>query len=283
MKSTFYTCASLLFVLSACGKSPSTPPNLLISENTGNENISIQTFSYQFNLNGCDTERHEFNSKSDYCKGLQNHELNKGCALSMRQVRYKDECSEFGEFTQDEVKTSTANSTEEFTLQITVLNFLSGGLEQCDLKNKLFKFSVHDQNIKQTLCKNSKVEVTAESDSGKVTFRAIDLELDSELPITNSSATQTFELGKTKKMLRYGVENPHGFTYVMAEDFTGISIELLNQWNDLNQKYSSLMAEILKAQENGEEAPVEKRVELISIEDQLRKLAQEMEKSRKHQ
>ncbi len=34
-------------------------------------------------------------------------------------------------------------------------------------------------------------------------------------------------------MLRYGANNPYGFTYVMAEEVTGIDPQMLAEWNDL--------------------------------------------------
>lgn len=54
-------------------------------------------FSYDFDVrfNGirCETKQ-EFSSKANYCMGLQDHELNEGCALSSRQQTYKFECGQ---------------------------------------------------------------------------------------------------------------------------------------------------------------------------------------------
>ncbi len=41
--------------------------------------------TYDLELNGCKTGKHEFGSLADMCKGLKDSKLNNGCALSMRR------------------------------------------------------------------------------------------------------------------------------------------------------------------------------------------------------
>jgi hypothetical protein len=53
---------------------------------------SSVSYSYDFNQNGCPTGQHTFDSKSAYCAGLKNEDLNNGCAYSTRYQTYKAEC-----------------------------------------------------------------------------------------------------------------------------------------------------------------------------------------------
>ena len=49
--------------------------------------------SYELTVNGCETGKHEFSSKGDYCSALKDDSLNHGCATSLRQQMYQSECS----------------------------------------------------------------------------------------------------------------------------------------------------------------------------------------------
>ena len=56
-----------------------------------------ESLTYEYELNGCKTGSHTFSSKAEFCKGLQDQKLNKGCALSLREQTFKsDRCD--GEF-----------------------------------------------------------------------------------------------------------------------------------------------------------------------------------------
>lgn len=162
-------------------------------------------------------------------------------------------------------------------LQITALNFLNGGIEPCNVRNRNFSFSTDDKNLEVTICQNSKVKVHAASSEGVVTFHATDLlrsvELDSKY-----DGDQRFELGKTKRMLRYGAENPYGFTYVMAQEVTGLDPKLLAQWNQLNDRAAGVRAQILTAQQQGLPVTRATREELSDLEAQLEVLREKLKK-----
>lgn len=169
---------------------------------------------------------------------------------------------------------------ETHVLQITALNFLRGGLEQCEVKNKIFSFTQLDRSVKTTVCKNSMVEVFVVSESGVVQFHAVDRTNNRELQTSSSAFDQSYELGKDRPMLRYSAENPYGFTYVMAEEVTGVDPEVLAQWNELNGKLASLRAQVLTAQQKGRKVPKSVLAEMKSVQAKLAKLAKKMEKSR---
>ncbi|MBS1962742.1 MAG: hypothetical protein JST04_11030 [Bdellovibrionales bacterium] len=172
--------------------------------------------------------------------------------------------------------------SEEHALQVTVLNFLQGGLEQCELKEpKIFMFTEKDEDVKTVLCKNSKVEVNAVSNRGQVHFAAIDLATGRELPVRTKESQQDFELGKTNPSIRYYPSSPYGFTYLRAEEVTGIDPALLAQWNALNDRHSHLLAAILTAEQNGEQAPESVKAELRYVDAKMEVLSAEMEKTRK--
>jgi transposase-like protein len=180
-------------------------------------NVKTDSLSFEFEINGCKTGKHVFNSRDELCKGLQNNTLNNNCAVDMRADFFQTNCPSqtFTTFDDKDVK-SIANGSQRY-MQMTVLNFLLGGSEQCNLKNKLFTFSVEDKKLEIPLCKNSKVKVYATSDLGVITFHATDISSGTELPPSDYSGSPRFEFGKSQEMLRYGVQNPYGFTYVLAE------------------------------------------------------------------
>ena len=63
----------VFFIITACGSS--------------------QDYTYQYNDKGCETGKHEFDSKESYCSGLKSEEINHGCASSMREASYKSNCT----------------------------------------------------------------------------------------------------------------------------------------------------------------------------------------------
>jgi len=177
-------------------------------------------------------------------------------------------------------KVDSSSVKTSHILQMTVINFLSGGSEPCNLKDKIFSFSSGDKDVVIPLCKNSRVEVNAVSNSGVVTFHAIDIlrqkELAQKYYDKNSVDQQHFELGKTKGMLRYGVVNPFGFTYVMAEEVTGIDMSLLEKWNELNNRATKLREQILLSEQQGSRPLEEVVKELGEIDNQLLELRAKM-------
>ena len=59
-------------------------------------NSTNTSLSYQYNYNGCETGEHSFSSEKDYCDGLVNESLNKGCATEIRYPEYKRRCEQYG-------------------------------------------------------------------------------------------------------------------------------------------------------------------------------------------
>jgi hypothetical protein len=55
---------------------------------------SSENKKYQFELNGCNTSEHAFDSQQAYCDGLRSNSLNNGCAESMRQSAYERDCGQ---------------------------------------------------------------------------------------------------------------------------------------------------------------------------------------------
>jgi len=50
------------------------------------------SMSYSFSFNGCETGEHQFKSLEQYCTGLQDEQLNKGCAVQSRKETYSEKC-----------------------------------------------------------------------------------------------------------------------------------------------------------------------------------------------
>ncbi len=69
-----------------------------------NESSETENLSYDFTQNGCATGKQSFSSKTDYCAGLLNDDLNHHCALSMREKTYQSACGELprNNFSPDE-------------------------------------------------------------------------------------------------------------------------------------------------------------------------------------
>ncbi len=64
-------------LISACG-----------NDNAEGDNTT-KSLSYNFEYNGCKTEKHTFDSETAYCEGLQSHSLNKGCAQKLRELDFQ--------------------------------------------------------------------------------------------------------------------------------------------------------------------------------------------------
>ncbi|HVJ64928.1 MAG TPA: hypothetical protein VM901_06710 [Bdellovibrionota bacterium] len=52
---------------------------------TGNLQSARNSFSYEFEYNGCNTGRQKFGSKDTMCEGLKSQSRNNYCAVSMRE------------------------------------------------------------------------------------------------------------------------------------------------------------------------------------------------------
>ena len=51
-----------------------------------------ENMSYEYTVNGCETGKHEFDSKEAYCAALKDDALNHGCASSLRQETFTNNC-----------------------------------------------------------------------------------------------------------------------------------------------------------------------------------------------
>lgn len=58
----------------------------------GCNNQNSEEFTYEFEENGCNTGKHTFNSRDAYCKALADHDLNNGCAYSLRKQAFEANC-----------------------------------------------------------------------------------------------------------------------------------------------------------------------------------------------
>ena len=67
--------------LSACGSSKTEAQN------------SQENLTYDYTENGCKTGSHSFSSLTDYCAGLENNQLNNGCAYDLRKSGFESRCS----------------------------------------------------------------------------------------------------------------------------------------------------------------------------------------------
>jgi hypothetical protein len=167
-------------------------------------------------------------------------------------------------------------ASKQHVLQISVINFLTGGLESCNLSDKIFSFSEDDNSRKIELCKNSRVVVNAISNAGKVTFEAIDKESGQKLDDYSNHEVNVFELGKTNGRLSYTVKNPDGFTAAFAEEMTGVDLGTLALWNQYNSESSGYLAKLLQGQKLNEDET--KRYPIVA--HQMDSLSVEIQKQR---
>jgi len=74
--------------LGACGDGSS-------GNNNGSNNFnSSESYTYQLELNGCNTGKHTFSSKVAMCNGLKSQSLNDYCAVSLRENHFNlNNCS----------------------------------------------------------------------------------------------------------------------------------------------------------------------------------------------
>lgn len=81
--------ANALFILTSCGDSEDS------KKDNGNNNYSnSESYTYEFEYNGCNTGKHKFNSKEALCDGLKSQSLNDYCALPLREEAFNNKgCS----------------------------------------------------------------------------------------------------------------------------------------------------------------------------------------------
>lgn len=89
MTNKIYALIAIALLFSGC---PSSDNN----KNSGGDshtNVSkTESRSYEFTENGCKTGKQQFDSLEGLCKGLQNNELNKGCAHTSRELYFEQQC-----------------------------------------------------------------------------------------------------------------------------------------------------------------------------------------------
>lgn len=118
MKKYLLVTAVLPFLIAGCD-----PAQIL----NARQDNKIQTesksdkFTYELELNGCKTGKHEFNSQDEYCKGLQNNSLNNYCARSLREDLFKKECP--GQFSSlNQVSISSILDLEQIQSEDVIYN-----------------------------------------------------------------------------------------------------------------------------------------------------------------
>ena len=83
MSTNFYfSLVFLAFIFSGC----------MSTNKTLKSEKKKESYSYDYTENGCNTGNHAFSELVQYCKALQDDNLNNGCASSMRQRAYTNEC-----------------------------------------------------------------------------------------------------------------------------------------------------------------------------------------------
>ena len=79
----WFLLAISLLILGSCGSDKG-------SQDSGSDGGSkTESYSYEFEENRCNTGKHTFSSMADYCKGLKDHTLNKGCAPTLRKNEFE--------------------------------------------------------------------------------------------------------------------------------------------------------------------------------------------------
>lgn len=76
-------------------------------------NDKVESFTYDFDLNGCKTGRHQFNSLEEMCVGLQNETLNQSCASDLRIKHFQAFCPNqmYQAFNEKDSNNNTSNPT----------------------------------------------------------------------------------------------------------------------------------------------------------------------------
>ncbi len=166
-------------------------------------------------------------------------------------------------------------------LQITAIDSLAGGAETCDVKNKIFSFKPTDKNYRTDLCRNSKVETFMVSNAGTVQFYTIDRITGFELEALGTYADYNYELGKSRPTLRYYPRNPYGFTYIMAEEITGIDPAVFIRWNEASALLSQLKAQVTQLEVSRQTVPTALRENIRVLEIELLALQRKIRETRR--
>lgn len=66
---------------------------LCMSVGCTSDTTKTESLSYQFNVNGCDTEKHTLANLEAYCNALKDSALNNGCAADLRYSAFQNKCS----------------------------------------------------------------------------------------------------------------------------------------------------------------------------------------------
>jgi hypothetical protein len=261
----------ILLVVSGCGKKD--------EKAKGEQQESVELLVEGFSLRGCSTPSIGYigrkdKAKESICSAIQRPETNNYCAAALRKKYFAENCSGYTWASDEYIEPLT------YSLQFTIINFLNGYVEPCDVKNKIFTFSITDKNERTTLCKNSAVEIYAVSNAAVVNIFAQDLVKNITLDHDRKTDMPIIVLGKLDRMLAVGYNNPYGFTYLMAEDFTGVDLDLVAAWNSLSTRYATLKAELLDSEANGHSIPQDKRNELAEIVKERALLSEKINKQR---
>jgi hypothetical protein len=94
MKSTLMILGVLTLSFLGCGKENPASNETSKSASPQDRWPEEGSFSYQFNENGCNTGKKEFEKKWEYCIALTDIEFNSGCARGFRKATYKRECGD---------------------------------------------------------------------------------------------------------------------------------------------------------------------------------------------
>jgi hypothetical protein len=147
--------------------------------------------------------------------------------------------------------TEPSDENQKVLLQVTVINNLGDGEENCAAADQTLSFSMKDEKAKTAICKNSKVEVFAVSDAGAVVFHAVDRETGKELASSADSKANVYEIGKTHTPVNYNPENPDGFTYIIATETNEAAASRVHELNSLSTKRAQLKRYKAKVEEKG--------------------------------
>jgi hypothetical protein len=274
---------SSLFIAS-CSKNDD---SLSISPKNNNEQvITNDSISYQFKLKLCDTGKHTFTKKKDYCDALQDEALNNFCALRERQELHSYNCTEFGQFISKNEKQTLEPKPQKpvedfikpkmYEVQINSSRVSISGLELCVVNNLIIFFSSEDNMEKQEICRNDQLEFYALSNLGIVTFHVKDLLTESELLNVNMVQRNKLVLGK-KNDLMINTRYSYDSYYVQAKDITNFRKNLLSEWNLLFREYHSLKMEEMNELQRGKFITNRKQKRIARLVSDMNNIQLEME------
>ncbi|MDA8793980.1 hypothetical protein N9N67_12090, partial [Bacteriovoracaceae bacterium] len=178
---------------------------------------------------------------------------------------------------QNKLEDEVQKIRESYSIQITTINFLTGGQENSGVRNKIFEVNLNDKMKKTIISKNSKISVEMLSNNGLIIFQAINQSTKKVLEKGKGyPAIGYFKLGSDNS-IRIRPANPYGFTWLSAEDMTGFDPTLLARFNDLSTRRSKLFEKTLldgNANENDRE-------QLKELDSQISEVSKQMYETRK--